>query len=239
MAEPDAGNGLRPAVCAGSWYPGRADALRAGPRRVPCGRAADCNRVCVRWSRPHAGLMYSGPVAGHAYAAVSRAALRRRGARWTVTLLRVRRRGPLGPRCIRHAARRACHRCAARRRCCARRRRSSAKTPPSTSGSTRWNCSCRFWRGSSRTCRFCRLLVGHQRAATVAALGEALARVLRGREALLVASSDLSHYQDAGDGGAAGCGRHRPRRALRSRRPAGEPRGRPVPRMRRADRSWR
>ena len=40
------------------------------------------------------------------------------------------------------------------------------------------------------------LLVGHQHAATVAALGDALAQVLHGREPLLVASSDLSHYQD-------------------------------------------
>ena len=40
------------------------------------------------------------------------------------------------------------------------------------------------------------LLVGHQHAATVAALGDALAQVLHGREPLLIASSDLSHYQD-------------------------------------------
>ena len=28
MADPDTGSSLRPAVCAGSWYPGQADTLR-------------------------------------------------------------------------------------------------------------------------------------------------------------------------------------------------------------------
>jgi MEMO1 family protein len=41
------------------------------------------------------------------------------------------------------------------------------------------------------------LLVGHQTAATARALADALGTVLRGRRALLVASSDLSHYHDA------------------------------------------
>ena len=41
------------------------------------------------------------------------------------------------------------------------------------------------------------LLMGYQTAATAAALATALATVLRGRRALLVASTDLSHYHDA------------------------------------------
>ena len=41
------------------------------------------------------------------------------------------------------------------------------------------------------------LLMGSQSAETARALGEALGRVLLGRRALLVASSDLSHYHDA------------------------------------------
>jgi AmmeMemoRadiSam system protein B len=41
------------------------------------------------------------------------------------------------------------------------------------------------------------LLMGSQSAETVRALGGALGRVLAGRRALLVASSDLSHYNDA------------------------------------------
>ena len=39
--------------------------------------------------------------------------------------------------------------------------------------------------------------MGYQTAATAAALGGALAVALRGRRALLIASTDLSHYHDA------------------------------------------
>jgi AmmeMemoRadiSam system protein B len=41
------------------------------------------------------------------------------------------------------------------------------------------------------------LVMGRQTAATADALADALARVLEGREALLVASTDLSHFHDA------------------------------------------
>jgi len=41
------------------------------------------------------------------------------------------------------------------------------------------------------------LVVGYQRADTARALGDALAGVLRGRRALVIASTDLSHYHDA------------------------------------------
>jgi AmmeMemoRadiSam system protein B len=41
------------------------------------------------------------------------------------------------------------------------------------------------------------LLMGFQDAATAAALGAAMARALQNRRALLVASTDLSHYHDA------------------------------------------
>ena len=41
------------------------------------------------------------------------------------------------------------------------------------------------------------LVVGHQTKEVAFALGDALASALRGRKALLVASSDLSHYEEA------------------------------------------
>jgi AmmeMemoRadiSam system protein B len=41
------------------------------------------------------------------------------------------------------------------------------------------------------------ILMGHQTRATATRLAGALARVLHGRQALLVATSDLSHYHDA------------------------------------------
>ena len=46
------------------------------------------------------------------------------------------------------------------------------------------------------------LVMGRQTAATASALADALATVLAGREALLVASTDLSHYHDAKTAGA-------------------------------------
>jgi hypothetical protein len=42
------------------------------------------------------------------------------------------------------------------------------------------------------------LLIGHQTREAIVALADALARAFRGRRALLVASTDLSHYFDAG-----------------------------------------
>jgi hypothetical protein len=46
-------------------------------------------------------------------------------------------------------------------------------------------------------CPIVPLLMGRQTAATATALADALATVLEGRHALLVASTDLSHYHDA------------------------------------------
>jgi AmmeMemoRadiSam system protein B len=43
------------------------------------------------------------------------------------------------------------------------------------------------------------LVMGRQTAATAAALGDALGAVFRGRRALLVASTDLSHYHEAAE----------------------------------------
>jgi MEMO1 family protein len=41
------------------------------------------------------------------------------------------------------------------------------------------------------------LVMGHQTSTTAGTLGDALATVLRGRRALVIASTDLSHYRDA------------------------------------------
>ncbi len=193
MAEPDAANGLRPAVCAGSWYPGRADALR----QALDGYLADGQPLQSRVRAviaPHAGLMYSGPVAGHAYAAVSRqtydvvvlvgpshfygfdgVALWGRGA-FTTPLGALAIDAPLAT-LLRQAAP------FVREDTVVHEREHSLEL------------QLPFLARLFPDVPILPLLVGHQRAATVAALGEALPLVLRGREALLVASSDLSHYQ--------------------------------------------
>ena len=41
------------------------------------------------------------------------------------------------------------------------------------------------------------LVMGHQRRETAYALGDAIAAAVKGRRAMLVASTDLSHYQSA------------------------------------------
>src|SRR5580765_7926013 len=61
---------IRPAAVAGTWYPGTAPALAAAVERhlahadsAPTDVQGDLTAIIA----PHAGLIYSGPVAAHAY----------------------------------------------------------------------------------------------------------------------------------------------------------------------------
>src|SRR5213083_845035 len=58
---------IRKAAVAGSWYPGTAAALAAAVDRHLAGATRDVGGDLVALIAPHAGLMYSGPVAAHAY----------------------------------------------------------------------------------------------------------------------------------------------------------------------------
>src|SRR5436305_14870633 len=61
---------IRKAAVAGSWYPGTPAALTAAVDRHlehADRAAADVNGDLLALIAPHAGLMYSGPVAAHAY----------------------------------------------------------------------------------------------------------------------------------------------------------------------------
>src|SRR5579872_4946409 len=58
---------VRKAAVAGSWYPGRATALAAAVDAYLAGANGDVDGELVALIAPHAGLMYSGPVAAHAY----------------------------------------------------------------------------------------------------------------------------------------------------------------------------
>jgi len=194
MVEPNAGEVVRPAVCAGSWYPADGDALRAALDVYLAGVQPIGDRVRAVVS-PHAGLMYSGAIAGRAYGAVSRQ-------HYDVVVLvgpshfhrfdgvAVWGRGsfatPLGALTV-DAALAADLRAAAplvRERPAAHEREHSLEL------------QLPFLARLFPDVPILPLLVGHQHADTVAALGDALAQVLHGREPLLVASSDLSHYQD-------------------------------------------
>ena len=59
--------GVRPAAVAGTWYPGTAPALAAAVDAHLAGATRDVAGDLVALVAPHAGLMYSGPVAAHAY----------------------------------------------------------------------------------------------------------------------------------------------------------------------------
>src|SRR5258708_12753301 len=58
---------IRKAAVAGSWYPGTASALATAVDRPLAGATHDVAGGLVARVSPHAGLMYSGPVAAHAY----------------------------------------------------------------------------------------------------------------------------------------------------------------------------
>ena len=188
---------LRRAAVAGSWYPGSPQALASEVDGYLEAASPDLPRGSVRGLvAPHAGLMYSGPIAAWAYRAVREdpfdvvvlvgpshrlsfdgVALFPRGA-WDT---------PLGPAPIAHdvaaailALTPAVHASEAAH---AREHSLEMQLP--------------FLRRVLPDTPIVPLLMGLQTPETVAALGEALAAALAGRRALLVASSDLSHYLDS------------------------------------------
>src|SRR5690242_12967387 len=59
---------IRPAAVAGSWYPGDAAALSAAvDAHLERAGSIALSGELIALVAPHAGLMYSGPVAAHAY----------------------------------------------------------------------------------------------------------------------------------------------------------------------------
>ena len=189
---------VRPAAVAGSWYPGRepqlAAAVDAHLGAVPASAVARCPRAIIA---PHAGLMYSGPVAAYAYALTA-------GCPYTVAILvgpshfvgfrgvsiwprgswetpygRIPIAEPIAAaiaaesRVVDHAA--------------AHGREHSLEMQLPFVG--------RLLPGVP----IVPLVMGYQDRETAMTFGDALARVLASRDenALIIASSDLSHYEDA------------------------------------------
>src|SRR5215213_3727049 len=58
---------VRRAAVAGSWYPAQADALAREVDRYLDDAGAPLAGDALAIISPHAGLMYSGPIAAHAY----------------------------------------------------------------------------------------------------------------------------------------------------------------------------
>jgi AmmeMemoRadiSam system protein B len=190
---------VRKAAVAGSWYPGTAPALAAAVDRHLDNadrRGTDVSGDLVALIAPHAGLMYSGPVAAHAYRLL-------RGRTFDVAVLvgpshfvgfdgvSIYPGGgfetPLGTAPIDDACAHALlsaspvvheHRAAH-----VREHSLEMQLP--------------FLARLAPGLPIVPLVMGYQTAETAFALGDALAAALRGRRALLVASTDLSHYHDA------------------------------------------
>lgn len=185
----------RPSAVAGTWYPGTAAALRKDVEAY-LSRADEWRGGAVRAIvAPHAGLMFSGPVGAYAYkAAATRAfevavlvgpshfvafdgvALYPDGAFAT----------PLGDAPIDdHGARHLATSAIVRSLPTAHTREHSLEM------------QLPFLRTLMPQTPIVPLLMGHQTRDTIVALAEALARAFADRDALLVASTDLSHYFDA------------------------------------------
>jgi AmmeMemoRadiSam system protein B len=188
----------RPPAVAGSWYPGTRHALAAavdGYLAAASDAPQDLHDL-VALIAPHAGLMYSGPVAAYAYRQ-----LRDRHVDLVVLVgpshfvgfdgVAVYRRGgfdsPFGVADIDQA-------------CAAALLEDSPTVREHDAAHAREHSlemQLPFVQRLAPGARILPLVMGWQTAATARALGDSLATVLRGRSAVLVASTDLSHYQDA------------------------------------------
>jgi AmmeMemoRadiSam system protein B len=186
----------RAAAVAGTWYPGRPDALASVIDQY-CGAVGETvTGEIIALVAPHAGLVYSGPVAAHAYRQLE-------GRSYDVIVLV----GPshhTGFEGVAIAA------------------RGVFETPlgdvdVSADDADAIIASCPVVRELPEAHRrehslemqlpflqrrlpgvpIVPLVMGHQSRATVAALADGLASALASRRALIVASSDLSHYLDS------------------------------------------
>lgn len=187
---------IRRAAVAGSWYPGSAPALAAAVEGHLARVEHDVPGDLVAIVAPHAGLMYSGPVAAHAYRLL-------RDRRFDVAVLvgpshfvgfegvAVYPSGgfqtpfgvvPIDAQCARTLMEATP---VVREHATAHVREHSLEM------------QLPFLQHVAANVPIVPLVMGYQTADTARALGDGLALAVRGRSALLVASTDLSHYHDA------------------------------------------
>jgi AmmeMemoRadiSam system protein B len=191
---------VRKAAVAGSWYPGTAPALASAVDRhlAVADHHADTPRGdLVALIAPHAGLMYSGPVAAHAYRLL-------RDHQFDVAVLvgpshfvgfdgvSIYGSGgfdtpfgvaPIDADCARAIVAAAPGVIRDHPAAHAREHSLEMQLP--------------FLQHLAPGLPIVPILMGYQTGETARALGDALATALVGRHALLVASTDLSHYHDA------------------------------------------
>jgi AmmeMemoRadiSam system protein B len=186
---------IRPTAVAGTWYPGTPGALAADvDTYLGAAPAAPVGRLQAIIA-PHAGMMFSGPVAAYAYSAAaqqefdvavligpSHFAAFDGAALWPEGAFD----SPLGPAPVDVPGAEAL-----------------AESPivhPLLSAHRREHSlemQLPFLRRVHPSLPIVPVLIGFQNRATIDALADAVARAFAGRRALLVASTDLSHYFDA------------------------------------------
>jgi AmmeMemoRadiSam system protein B len=194
--QPSAMTMIRKPAVAGSWYPGTASALATEVDRHLAGATRDLAGHLVALVSPHAGLMYSGPVAAHAYHLL-------RGRTFDVAVLvgpshffgfegvAIYPSGgfetPYGVMSIDDD-------------CASRLRGASSLIVDNAQVHAREHSlemQLPFLQRLAPGAKIVPLVMGFQTADTARALGDALATAVARKKALLVASTDLSHYHDA------------------------------------------
>lgn len=187
---------LRRAAVAGSWYPSDPGTLARDVDRYLDAAAEPPHGEPIAIIAPHAGLMYSGPIAGHAYNVL-------RGRDIEVAVLvgpshyvgfegvAIYERGafdtPFGPVPI-------AEHCAS---AIAMASRFVAPHPTAHVREHSLEMQLPFLKRVLPDTTIVPLVMGHQRRETANALGDAIATAVKGRRAILIASTDLSHYQNA------------------------------------------
>ena len=187
---------VRPAAVAGSWYPGTAPALSSAVDGYLARATRDVAGDLVAIVAPHAGLMYSGPVAAHAYRLLT-------GRTFDVAVL-------VGPSHFVAFDGVAVHAgegfatpygvAPIDADCAAALMRATPvvhERAPAHAREHSLEMQLPFLQRVAPGIAIVPLLMGRQTPDTARALADGLAAVLRGRHALLVASTDLSHYRDA------------------------------------------
>ena len=190
---------IRPAAVAGSWYPRTAPALAAAVDHhlVAADRsAAPLAGELTALIAPHAGLMYSGPVAAHAYRL-----LRQRTFDVAVLVGPSHFVGFDGVSVYASGGFETPYGVAPIDADCARAIAAASPLvidrPQAHVREHSLEMQLPFLAHLSPALPIVPLVMGYQTAATAFALGDALATALQGRRALLIASTDLSHYHDA------------------------------------------
>jgi AmmeMemoRadiSam system protein B len=187
---------LRRAAVAGSWYPADPAALAKEVDRylAAVGPTESCDPLAI--IAPHAGLMYSGPIAAHAYKLLA-------GRDIDVAVL-------VGPSHFVGFEGVAIYEQGAFEtpfgaipvddKCAAAIALASSRVRPHATAHVREHSlemQLPFLRRVLPNASIVPLVMGFQRRETVYALADAIVAGLKGRRAVLVASSDLSHFQNA------------------------------------------